>query len=491
MANTPENKSQENAPQGEVKTAKSSLSARLLYLTIGFVMLAQVLIFVPSVSKYRQVWLEERLAAAHIASLAAQVSPEKKLGVVLTNELLKTAEIVAVRHVTDQKNSDSSKTHSPSEKINPILGMIPESEIRGFYDLRDPSFWQLLKDAFRTLAHTHPHNKMVSVIGTEAVGDDQNLQIVFNEETLCHDMWVYSWNTFLLSLLISFITASVIYYALNNLFVAPVRTITNSLIAFREKPEDQSTDLFTKRRDDEMGLVMSEMINMQDKIRQALNQKTHLAQLGEAVSKINHDLRNMLTSAQLVSDNLSEIDNPAVKKLAPRFVSAIDRAIRLCDHTLEYGSAKEDLFKFENFALAPVIDDVRTSLGLTKASNISLSHNIQDDLTLKGDADQIFRVFMNLTRNAMQAMKDGGKITIDLKQDGLKTFITLSDTAGGIPSKMKETLFKPFTGSASGGTGLGLAISKEIMLTHGGDISLITTGKEGSQFLMTFPASVI
>ncbi len=461
-------------------TAKTSLSTRLLYLTISFVMLAQLLIFIPSISNYRKTWLEEHLAAAHIASLAVKASPHKELGDMLTNELLETAEIVAVRHIGAQNSSQDLN-------IRPILGEIPESKIEEFYDLSNPSFWQLLKDAARTLAHTHPHKKLVSVTAFGADTSAPKIQIIFNEERLCHDMWHYSWNSFLLSLFISLITAGVIYFALNHLFVKPVQTITQSLINFREKPEDQTPSVQKKNRSDEIGLVMSEMKIMQDKIRQALNQKNHLAHLGEAVSKINHDLRNMLSSAQLVSDHLIKIDDPEVKKLAPYFISAIDRAIRLCNTTLEYSSAEIKPSQFKKFSLKPVIEDVYISLGAAEDSPVNFTHHIPQELKLQGDADQIFRVFMNLCRNALQALKTGGEIIIELKEDPEKILIIMKDTAGGIPKNILKDLFKPFSSSAKEGTGLGLAISKEIMQAHGGDIRLLSSTEKGTAFLIAFP----
>jgi signal transduction histidine kinase len=258
--------------------------------------------------------------------------------------------------------------------------------------------------------------------------------------------------------------------------------MTKSVTAFRAAPENTPIDLSVEGRADEIGIVMRELAAMQNEIRAALIQKKHLAQLGASVSKINHDLRNILSSAQMVSDHLSSVDNPVVQKLAPRFVKAIDRAIRLCENTLKYGKAGVEKPDLTSVNLKHIIEEVCLSLGVTDLGTIHIIPDFPEDFTIRADSDQIFRVFLNLSRNAVQAMKDGGEITFSAQKEDDQTIIDIKDNGPGIPGQIKATLFQPFHGSSNGGAGLGLAISKEILEAHGGTLELVKSDGNGSHF---------
>lgn len=268
-------------------------------------MLAEILIYVPSIANYRKTWLEERLAAAQIAILAIEAAPDYMVSEMLSRELLQSAGVVAI-----------SRQKDDSRRL--ILASDQSLNVEERYDLRRPGFWILIRDAFKTMLHGHPHKKLVEISGYMNDESMDELQIIFDEEVLCHDMMAFSRNVLLLSIIISLITASLVYYSLLRTLIRPIKKITASMIAFRNAPEDSTRTLAPDKRTDEIGVVMSELAVMQTDIRKALHQKTHLANLGIAVSKINHDLRNMLGAAQLMSDHLGTIDDPVVKKLSPK-----------------------------------------------------------------------------------------------------------------------------------------------------------------------------
>ena len=106
----------------------------------------------------------------------------------------------------------------------------------------------------------------------------------------------------LLSVMISLITAGLVFLSLNALMVRPMRRITASMMAFRRDPEDPAATLPQTSRADEIGMAQRELIDMQASLRAALRQKERLAALGTAVTKINHGLRNILPTAALVSE---------------------------------------------------------------------------------------------------------------------------------------------------------------------------------------------
>ena len=281
-----------------------SLSLRLLLLTIGFVFIAEILIYVPSVANFRQTWLEEKIAAANIAILVIEAAPDYMVSRLLTDELLVSTQMTSI---TRKINEDEIR----------VLSSVKEFEINKRYDLRNATWWDQVRDAFTTMLHYQDHTSNIEVTDYAMTGKMEDIVIVFNEDLLCHEMYSYSWNIFFLSLAISLLTALFLYYSITKLLIRPVKVITESMISFRRAPEDQTNKYKPEERTDEIGVVMHELAEMQDEIRKALNQKNHLAKLGSAISKINHDLRNMLKSAQLVSEHLSTIKNPVVQKLLP------------------------------------------------------------------------------------------------------------------------------------------------------------------------------
>src|SRR5918997_785203 len=133
------------------------------------------------------------------------------------------------------------------------------------------------------------------------------------------------------------------------------------------------------------------------------SQKSWLAALGLAVSKINHDLRNLLASAQLFSDRLAGLPDPTVQRFAPKLMRALERAIDFCQSTLSYGRAQEAPPERRLLALQPLVEEVRETLGVGPDSNVQWISSVERDLRIDADPDQLFRVLVNMGRNALQA----------------------------------------------------------------------------------------
>ncbi|MFP4539171.1 MAG: sensor histidine kinase, partial [Dichotomicrobium sp.] len=257
---------------------RMGLSAKLLWLTILFVMLAEVLIFVPSVANYRQTWLEERLMAARIAALSVEAAPVGMLSPDLRTELLDTAKVEAVALKREDFRSLLLEKEMPSE-------------IDAHYDLRSASWLTLIGDALYTIVA--PEGRTIRVIGPVQAGNGAFIEILLDESLLKAAMFRYGLNILALSLLISVIAAALVYLSLNWLLVKPISRITRNMTAFGEDPEDSSRVIAPSQRMDEIGVVESELADMQNQLSGLLRQKSRLAALGLAVSKINHDLRNM------------------------------------------------------------------------------------------------------------------------------------------------------------------------------------------------------
>lgn len=462
----------------KLKIAKGrSLSEKLLILTVLFVMLAEVLIFLPSSGNFRLNWMHERLGAAHIAALAVAAAPNNEVPEKLRWELLNRAQVYSV--ALKQGDQRNLILQSPMPR--------PADE---FYDIRNPNFFSSIWYAMKVFFEKD--DTLIRVVGRPEMSDADFIEVLMVQGPLKKALINYALNVFGLSILISIITAALVYLSLNQLLVRPISEITRNLMRFSENPEDPDRKIIPSDRTDEIGTVERELLAMQTDLSTMLLQKNRLANLGIAVSKINHDLRGMLSTAQLVSDRLSGIDDPIVQNVTPRLVRSIDRAIKLCSDTLQYGKADEHGPTRTNFSFKSLVDEVLEELDLPKAQ-IEVPLIIEQDAEIYGDYEQLYRVFTNILRNSVQvidANKNGDgrdHISLTLREADGQSIIDIKDTGPGLPQKAREHLFEAFRGSyRKGGTGLGLAIAAEILTAHNGQITYLDASS-GAHFQIYLP----
>jgi signal transduction histidine kinase len=455
------------------------LSGKLLLLTIVFVMVAEILIYVPSVANFRLNWLNDRLAAAHTAALVLDAAPSGMVPESLAKQILRS---IGARAVA-MKMGNQRRLLAVSDMPTSIAQDI---------DMRHVTWWQSIVDAFDTLLTCKPTDH-IRVVGAAPMGGDF-LEIILDEAPLCKAMWTFSVNILLLSLAISCITAMLVFLALHYLLVRPMWRITRNMVAFRADPENPSHVIAQSGRRDEIGTAEEELGAMQRELASMLQQQSRLAALGLAVSKINHDLRNLLASAQLFSDQLSTSPDPKVQRFAPKLMRALERAIAFCQSTLSYGGAQEAPPERKTIEVEPLIEEVHEALGLGLDVPIRWIVAVERGLTMEADHDQLFRVLVNIARNAMQALEARGsrdpardQIRITGRREGSVVVIEVSDTGPGVLEKARAHMFQAFQGSArTGGTGLGLAIAAELVRAHGGDIRLVP-GTIGATFSITIP----
>jgi len=473
----PATASSERKADGPVRESTFGLSARLLVLTVLFVMLAEVLIYFPSVANFRRNWLNDRLAAAQVAALVLDAAPAESLPAELQARLLEGvgARAVAIRGGGTRRLLAASDM--PAEVARTV-------------DLREVSWLTLIRDAFMVLLW--PAEQPIRVLGKGMAGADF-VEIVLDQKPLRDAMLEFSRNILILSLVISGITASLVYFALQFFIVRPVRRLTGAIAAFGDEPEDASRILAPSRRTDEIGVAERSLAQMETALADVLRQKSHLAELGLAVSKINHELRNMLTTAQLLTDRLEGIADPAVQRVAPRLVATLGRAIEFCQATLAYGRAAERLPERRRVLLAPIVTELRDLTALVASAGISLQSEVAPDLEVDADPDQLSRVLVNLVRNSVQALSQAGtrdgppRVAITARREGSTVTIHVSDNGPGIPEQARGRLFSAFRSSGrAGGAGLGLAISAELVRLHGGTLSLEPT-PAGACFRIVLP----
>ena len=455
----------------------NSLTGRFLLLTIVFVMLAEVMIFVPSVARFRQDYLQARLERGQLASLAVLANADQMVNPALKKELLENA---GVMNVVLRRN----------EVRELVLSSPMPVAVEATYDLRDASPIVLIRDAVMILFDAD--DRVIRVIGTPVKKAGLQIEVTLHTTEMRTAMLDYGYRVFLLSLIISVITSALLFFAVRWFLVLPIRRVVGHITAFKDAPQDLAKIIEPSAGITELFQAEQALMAMQIELSKALKQKDRLAILGGAVAKISHDLRNMLTTAQLLADRMEMSKDPAVRRTTPKLVSSLSRAIKLCESTLKFGKAEEPSPVLVDFPLQPLVEDVVESESLPiEGDTISYALAIPDGMRVRADAEQIFRVLSNLIRNAQQAVvatKKPGTISVTATVDANFWSIEVRDTGPGLPTRAQAHLFEAFEGGArQGGSGLGLAIASELVRGHGGTLELVETNENGTCFRICLP----
>ena len=455
----------------------NTLSGRFLILTTVFVMLAEILIFVPSIARFREDYLSDRLERAQIASLA--LLADEMIESELETELLENAEVFNVVLRRD-------------EIRQLILSSPIPQPISGTFDLRDASALTLIGDAMNRLVTAE--NELIRVIGAPVREAGLLIEVTMETRALRGAMIDYGLRILVLSAVISVFTAFLLFLAVRMLMVKPIKGVVAHMQRFASAPEDARAIIRPDASVLELREAEEALLSLQTDLTQALKQKERLAQLGGAVARVSHDLRNILTSAQLFTDRIETSEDPLVRRMAPKLVNSITRAVSLCESTLAFGRAEEPAPTLTMFRLNEMLADVVESESLAKENGcVRLVSDVSEDMVVRADPEQLFRVVLNLVRNARQALDAIGKpgeIRIEAREDEENWWICVSDTGPGLPPKAREHLFRPFQGGVrKGGSGLGLAIAAELVRGHGGMLSLARSDENGTEFEICLPKS--
>ncbi|WP_407177300.1 sensor histidine kinase [Bradyrhizobium sp. STM 3562] len=453
------------------------LSGKLLLLTIPLVMIAEVLIYVPAIANFWMNRLNDRLAAANTAALVLDAAPLGMVPDSLARQILKSIQARAVAIKMGQQRRLLASADLPAAIDHDI-------------DMREMTVWSAITGSFEMMLESG--HEVIRVIGP-ASGDAQFIEVVTDERPLRQAMFRFSRNLVVVSLIIAVLTAALVYLALHFLFVRPMRRLTASLVGFHEDPESSARIIVPSQRGDEIGVAERELSDMQRDLVSMLHQKSRLAALGLAVSKINHDLRNLLASAQLISDQMASVPDPRVQRFAPKLMRSLERAIAFCQSTLSYGRAQEAAPDRRMMPVEAIVAEVRETAGLASDASITWITAIERGLAVDADPDQLFRVLLNLVRNAAQALESNPnsdrpmQIRVSGRREGAVAILEVSDTGPGVPQKARDHLFEAFqTSGRPGGSGLGLAIAAELVRAHGGNIQLVE-GTIGATFRIVIP----
>ena len=458
-----------------------SLSAKLLVFTALFVFFGVILVFLPTLSSFRLTWLKDRVAMAEVATLAVSAAPGNRVSERLRDELLTSAGVLVVVVRTPEARRLVLQSRRP-----------PMAKAR--YDLRDISWWRALMDTFETLVSGG--ERAIVVIDRPPTINAEFIELAMDERPLYAALVSHALAILRYALVLALLAGVVLYAALHALFIRPVRRLEQAMARFGASPQDAPPLPLSGRRD-EIGALERSFAAMQEQVRELLQEKSRLAALGAAVSRIAHELRNMLTAAHMISDRLTMVEDPLVQRFAPKLLQSVDRAISFCTATLKYGRLREPEPRRQRLALRDVVAEVFA--GVPRGEGIAFINRVPADVLVDADPDQLFRALFNLVHNAARALAErppGGEeprieIVAERLDDGVA--ITVSDNGPGLPRKVREHLFEPFVGtsSASGGAGLGLAITREIVQCHHGTIELVEKeGAGGTTFRLFIPDRV-
>jgi signal transduction histidine kinase len=458
--------SERNAGPPRVRP-RQSLSGRLWLLTTLAVLLSEVVVFLPYIARERTTWMVERVEDATIAALAANggaMDPARR------DELLQLSGTEAIQ-LTGRDGKALTVGNVPA---------LPDAS----FDLREEDLLVRIRRALRAIVIQD--DRLVHVTGDSPFKTGGTVELWLHERELSRTLRQFAGDFAGLALLIALVAGGLVYGALLFLLVRPLRRITGSIAAFRADPE-RTTPLdpanVSVLSDDEISIAGRELAAMQHELRAALWRNARLAALGTVVAKVSHDLRGILTPALLTAERLQLNTDPRVQRAGEVLTQAVDRATELVGRTLDYAREGPPPLDLASMELAPLVNEAAETARAVRRA-LQLENSIDASIVVRVDRTQFYRVLTNLMRNAAEA--GAQSLRVSAHQNSPTVMIEITDDGPGLPEQVRGELFRPFAGSMRrGGTGLGLAIARDLMVAHGGDIELVSTGVTGTTFRLT------
>ncbi|AQS42127.1 MAG: ATP-binding protein [Candidatus Tokpelaia hoelldobleri] len=455
------------------------LRVKLIFFISLAVLITEILVFVPSIADMKDRWLETRHQAAQALGLAFV----NKQGDLDGDDILHSTAFSVIR-ITRANGRTMTLSRKNPAPVTQVIDLRHSNEIA--------SLWETLR-----ILLLRDRRGAIEVVG--ALGGRDGVLSAIIPKTIVYQILLEFTGQFIaVSFTIAIIAALLIYLIIYELLMRPWGHIYDNMLEFVAEPHDPGRILVPEQRNDEVGLAQRRIAAVERVLQQNYVRQKHLVDLGLAVSKINHDMRNVLASAQLVSDHLAEIDNPVVQKLTPKLLRAISRAIRYSQSVIAYGHAQEQLPQKRRLGLRHLVDEVHESLAVAGKEQVELRNLVPENFEIDADSEQMHRVITNLIRNAVEAITAdenrvdcaARRISISAGRIGATAVIDVEDTGPGLPARAKEHLFAPFQGSTRrDGIGLGLAICLELVRAHGGTIKLLEDGRPGTHFEIRLPDS--
>jgi two-component system NtrC family sensor kinase len=253
-------------------------------------------------------------------------------------------------------------------------------------------------------------------------------------------------------------------------------------------------------KDEEIKSLLQAFNRMTRELRmhqRQLVQSEKLASLGTLLSGVAHELNNPLSnvssSAQILAEDLEDLDENFKKDLVTQILEQSDRARDIVRTLLEFSRISE--FAWQELTLKTLVEKTITLIRGQTPSNVEINLDIPADLKITVDKQRMQQVFLNLIKNAIDVIGENGKIWISCREIARKgkgrreVEIMIEDNGPGIPAEIRDKIFDPFftTKDVGHGSGLGLFIVHDIVEMHGGSIRVETTTGQGTTFIIWLP----
>jgi signal transduction histidine kinase len=454
----------------ELELFGSSLSGRVLWLTVGIILAVELVVLTPSLGNERQRWMWQRISLAHITALSAAAPQNGGLGPAAYQQLAQLSGI------------ESIKLTQPDGAVLQVLPPPPLPPARVVY-LADETLLHSTWCALKRIAGLE--SAPVGVVAPSPLQGNIRIEIQINGAGLNQDLRGYASHLAVLSAVVALVTGLLVFAALNRLLVRPLRVMTDNISGFRNDPEHAGQgelSALASRGDDEIAEAARELKTMLETMRAALWRNARLAALGTSVTKISHDLRNILSSALLVSSNLQESTDPGTQRAVRTLVLAMERAVQLVSRTVDFAREGPPAIVRTPTPLREVVDEAILVV-CPGGAGITIENHVPAGLILPLDRMHIYRVLLNLLRNAAEAGAKAAVVTAETGPGANKIIVT--DYGPGLPPRVQQNLFKPFAGSGrQGSSGLGLVIARDLMRAQGGELTLMQTGPLGTIFVL-------
>lgn len=452
-----------------------SLSGRVLWLTVAVILGIELIVLLPGLGQLRNNWMWERVTHAQLL-LDAAGGTGAPVPAALQDSMLSYAGVSSIQ--LDEPGQPPLLLQSTNVPPGPDDAADIEDESLGY------GTWRAL------LVIAGMGGKVVRIAAPSPLAPGATLEVLADTTPLTTELRTDASHVFMITVIVALITGLLVFAMLDRLLVRPMRVITTSIINFREDPEqDETSDLawLAARPEDDISTAARELKIMQEDMRAALWRNARLAAVGTSVAKISHDLRNILSTALLVADRLQSVDDPAVQRATRTLIPAVERAAQLVTRTVDFAREGPPPITRTAVELSELAEE---AISMVRPLNpeVRFVNQVPEALVLPLDRAQIYRVLVNLMKNAAEA---GAKtISLATEREGAVTQLRVADNGPGLPLRVQDNLFKPFTSSGRyGGTGLGLAIARDLIRAHGGDLVLETTGPRGTVFCMDLAVS--
>ena len=460
------------------------LTSKLLVVTLILAIICELAVLVPSIMNFQNSWIHDKLYEADFDANLMMSSQT------ISSDLQTSLQT----HLLDSVRADSIAVKEGQVRKLIAGRGVPLLDAKEF-NLDSASMLSALTQSIDTLLFGN--NRVLILTGTSQFSESRIIEVVIMESYLRSDLINFTLQILGFSIPILIVISTLVFFLLQHMFVRPVQRLSDCIEGFAENPEDPEKIIIPSTRTDEIGLVEQNLADMEHRLVSSIQEHRHLANLGLAVSKINHDLRNMLASAQLLLERLEDLPDPTVQRLAPKIILTLDRAVAYTRAVIDYGKTTEAPPKREIFYLSSLVNDVGELLSLDTNEKIKWENKVSDEIEVDADPEHLFRVLMNLCQNSLQALESTKtpvilkQITVSAERQGSVVQIQVADTGPGVPSVARNKIFHAFESAfKTGGFGLGLAIATELIDAHGGKI-VLKESDNGAIFEISIPDSPI